>query len=98
MTARQKLHRVLDLDMRRQHQNADFGQFTPDDRCHVKTLGGVGWRHTDVDDKQIRIFRTDQGEGFGGIAGLADNVEPGAPEQARQPFTKKNVVVSHNHA
>ena len=29
---------------------------------------------------------------------LADNVEPGAPEQARQPFTKQDVVVGHNHA
>ena len=59
MAAGQKLHRVLDLDMRRQNQNADFGQFTPDDSCYIKALGGVGWRHTDVDDKQVGIFRTD---------------------------------------
>ena len=59
MTAGQKLHRVLDLDMSRQNQNADLGQFIPDDSRDIKTLGGVGWRHTDVDDKQVRIFRTD---------------------------------------
>src|ERR1700739_1881139 len=84
MTAGQKLHRMLHVNMRRQNQNADVGQFAPDDSSDVKTFGGVGWRHTDVDDQQVRILRTDQSKSFGGIACLADDIKPGAPEQARR--------------
>ena len=63
----------------------------------VETLGGVRWWHPDVDDRHLRVDRTDQGEQLDPIAGLADHPEPRTLEQAGQAFTQQDVVVGQHH-
>jgi hypothetical protein len=53
-------------------------------------------RHPDVDDRQIRPDRTDLGEQFGTVTGLADDIEPATIEQASQAFTQQHVVVGEH--
>jgi len=57
MPACYELYRILDFVMRRQNEYAGFGQLLPDYSCDVKAFGGVGRRHTDVDDKQVGCLR-----------------------------------------
>ncbi len=52
--------------------------------------------HPDVDDRQFRLGRTDQGEQSGSIPGLADDVEPRTIEQAGEAFTQQDIVVGEH--
>jgi hypothetical protein len=53
-------------------------------------------RHPDVNDRQLRPGRTDLGQQFDTVAGLADDIEPGTIEQTSQAFTQQNVVVGEH--
>jgi hypothetical protein len=41
---------------------------------------------------------SDERDQLGSVAGLADDVEPSALEQARQTFAKQNIVVRQGHS
>jgi hypothetical protein len=76
-------------------RQVELGQDAPDvflDRA----LGGMRRRHPDVDDRQLRPGRTDQGEQSGLIPRLADDVEPGTVEQAGETFTQQDIVVGEH--
>ena len=53
-------------------------------------------RHPNVDDRQLRPDRTDLGQQFDTVAGLADDIEPGMIEQTSQAFTQQNVIVGEH--
>ena len=73
------------------------GQFLADHPCRVQAPGGVRRRHPDVDDRQLRTDRTDQGEQFCTVPCLADHVRTGTVEQAGETFAQQDVVVGQYH-
>jgi hypothetical protein len=54
----------------------------------------VGGRHADVDDHEVGAELADESEQLVGVARLADDVELGALEQARQTLAQEDVVLS----
>jgi len=53
--------------------------------------------HADVHHHQLWRLRIDKGQELGAVAGLPDNLEPGALEQAGQPFTQQDVVLGQDN-
>ena len=98
MAACEQLHRLVDLDVRREHEDPCGGEVLPDDTSGVEPLGRVrGW-HADVDDDELRLLFTDQGEQLRPVAGLADDVEAVSLEQAGDPLAEQDVVVRQRYA
>jgi hypothetical protein len=50
-------------------------------------------RHADVDHHQVRGVLSDQRQQVGGVAGLSEDPETGAFQQAREPLAEQHVVV-----
>jgi hypothetical protein len=95
--AGQQLHRVLDLGMRRQDQDARGRELQADHPGRLQTLGGIGRRHPDVDDHQLGRLLADQREKLRAAAGLPHHLETGALKQAGQTLPEKDVVLSEDH-
>jgi hypothetical protein len=92
-----KIRRAMPaLDVRGQHDDRRSGQFFADYLCRLQALGGVGRWHSDVDNRQIRTDRTDQGEEFYPVPDLADDVETETVKQAGQAFAQQDVVVGEH--
>ena len=53
--------------------------------------------HSDVDHYQRRRLLMNQGQQLGAVAGLPDDLESGAPEDAGQALTEQNVVLGQDH-
>jgi hypothetical protein len=83
--------------VRGQHDDRGSGQFLADHPGCLQALGGLRGRHPDVDDRQFRAGRTDQGEQFCPVPGLAGDVEPGTVEQAGQALPQQDVVIGQHH-
>ncbi len=84
MAGGEQLHRLLDLRMRRENQDAYSGEF----------LAG----HPDVDDGQVRTMPADQGQEPRRVVGLAHHLEPGSFEQARDSLAEQDVIVRQHDA
>jgi hypothetical protein len=54
--------------------------------------------HPDVQDHEVRLLRPHEREELGGVACLADDLEPGTLEQARKAFPEQDVVVRERYA
>ena len=67
-------------------------------RAAGKALGRVVWRHPDIDDYQVGFALAHQLDKVGGIACLADDMEAGLLEQARDPLTEEDVIVGQDYA
>ena len=52
--------------------------------------------HPDVNDRQLRLGRTDQGEQSGLVPCLADNVESRTVEQAGEAFAQQDIVIGEH--
>jgi hypothetical protein len=96
--AGEQLHRLVDLRVRREHQDPDLGELVSDDARRLEPLGLVSRRHANVDDHQVGRAVTHPLEQLGRVAGLADDVEPGLLEQARESFAEQDVVVRQRYA
>ena len=59
----------------------------------AQTLVGVGRRHPDVDDRDVRLVLADGGEQLRGVAGLGDDLEAGLGEQAGDALAQEDRVV-----
>ena len=79
---------MLDIDMRRKHQDADIRELLADGARGVETLGAVGRRHPDVGDHQLRGGLAHQRQQLRAVTGLPDDRETGAVQQAGQPLTQ----------
>ena len=60
----------------------------------AQALVGVGRRHPDVDDRDVRVLLADRGEELRGVAGLGDDLETGLGEQAGDALPQEDRVVS----
>jgi hypothetical protein len=89
-------HGVLDLGMGRQDQDGGLGVLLADDLGRHKPFGGVGGWHADVDHHQLRRPIADQGQELGGVAGLPNDLEAGALQQAGQALAEQHVVLGQD--
>jgi len=88
LAAREQLHCVLDLDVGREDDHADLRKLLLDGVRRDEAFGRVRRRHPDVDEREVRMVLADEGEELRGVAGLADDDEVGALEQAGEPFAQ----------
>jgi len=95
--ARQQVHRVFHLDMRRQHQDGGLGPLLTDRLRGVQALGRVRRRHADVDHDEVGEEPPDQFQQLGGVTGPAQDLEVGALQQTREALTEQHVIVRYDH-
>lgn len=98
LAAAEQFHRVLDVDMRRQHEDRNVGQLAADHLGGVQALGRVGGRHPDIGHHQVGDRVPDQGEQLATVTGLPDDGETRAGQQARHTFPKQHVVIGDDDA
>src|SRR5262249_40852737 len=82
-----------DLGVRRQDQDPGRRELRPDLPGRIEALAEKPWRHPDIDDGQVRIVLADEGEQPWSIMGLADDVESGSFQQARDALPPQRLVV-----
>ena len=87
---------MLDLDMRGEDEDADLRKLLADRAGRVEPLGRVRRRHADVDDDELGLLLAHERRAARRVAGLADDLEAGPLEQAREAFAQKDVVVGDN--
>jgi hypothetical protein len=95
--AGQEFHRVLDVDVRGQHQDGRVGELHTDYPGRVEALGGVGRRHPNVGHYQVGRVLADQREQLCTVASLPDDVETRAFEQAGQSLAEQDVILGQDH-
>ena len=71
--AGEQLHRLVDLDVRRQHQDAGARKLGADHARGLEPLGLMVRRHADVDDYEVRLVLAHQLEQRGSVACLPDH-------------------------
>ena len=89
---------MLYLDVAGKDEDADLGELFADRVRGLQPLGGMRWRHPDVDNRQVGLAVANKLEELVCVARLADDLEIGSLEQARQPFAQKDVIVGHDDA
>src|SRR6185369_2108995 len=97
LPAGEQLHRVLDLGMGRQDEDARLRELGPDNPRCLQALGRVARRHPDIDDSQVGLALAHQLDDLGGGARLAHELEAGVLQQARDPLPEEDVVVGQHH-
>jgi hypothetical protein len=93
LARREEVCRMLDLDVSREDEDADLRELFADRVRGFEPFGGVRRGHPDVNDHQIRLVLSHELDQLVRVARLADDLEVGPLEQAREPFAQKNVVV-----
>ena len=93
----QQLHRVLDLSVGGQHQDAGIRQFIPDHPGRLQPFCGVGGRHPDVGHYQIGLGLAGQREQPRAIARLPHYLIAGALEQTGQALAEQDIVLAQQH-
>src|SRR5262245_32536397 len=84
--------------VRREDEDGGVGKLLANDCCALEPFGGVGWRHPNVDDRQIGTVFSYELEKLGAVRGPADDLESGAIEQARQSFAEQHVVIGDDYS
>ena len=84
VTCGQQVHRIVHCDVGREHHDRRVRELLPDQPGGVESLAGVGRWHADVGDHEVRSHGPHQSDQLLTVAGLADNFESGALQQARQ--------------
>ena len=56
----------------------------------------MGWRHADIDHREIGALVAHQSHQFRPVTRLADDLVPASLEQAREALTHQNVIVGHD--
>ena len=97
LAAGQQFGGLLELDVGGQHQDCGVRQLLADHPGGVQAFGGVGGRHPDVHDDQVRPPVPDQRQQLGRVPGPPDDFEAGSCQEAGQTFPQQNVVVGHHH-
>ena len=93
----EQLARVGDLDVLGEHEDADLGQLGADLARRPQALVGVGRRHPHVDDGDVGLVGADLAQQLLGVAGLADDLEPGLLEQAHHALAQQGRVVGDDY-
>ena len=84
----QELDGIAWAHVLRQDQDAHGRVSGPKLSCGPKSLVGVGRRHPDVDDGDVRAFRLDDRQQLLRVARLAGDLESGVGEQANQALAQ----------
>ena len=96
MPAGQELHRLVDLHVGRQHQDADVRELPSDRHGGLEALGVVTGGHADVDDDEVGLLLADQANQLLRVTASTRDLEPGAHQQPGDSFTEQDVVVGHH--
>ncbi len=86
------------LDVLRKDEYPDVRMLGADLFGGDETFVGVGRRHADVDDGDVRVLRRDFAEQHVGIGGLADDLHTGVAEQAGDSRAGDHHVVGDHYA
>ena len=89
----QQPHRVVRLEVVREHEHADLRVAAADLLGGDEPVVGVGRRHADVHDGDVRAPRIDHPQQRVGIAAAPDDLEAGVLEQPREPVAQQRLVV-----
>ncbi len=89
---------MCDLDVRRQDENGRLRRLIADRTGRSEAFCRVRRRHSNVDDREVRLVLANELEELLGIATLADHVEACSIEQARQAFAQEDFVVRNDYA
>ena len=93
---REQVRRLLDLDMRREHEDARLRKLVADRLCRYEAFGRVRGRHPNVDDDKLGLVLANEGKEFVRVAGLADHLKTRPLEHAYDALTEKDVIVGHH--
>ena len=87
---------MLDLDMGGEDEDPGFRELVTNlVRC-IETFRRARRRHPDVDDHELGPLLAHELQELVPVACLADNLEAGPVEQARETLAQKDVVVRKN--
>ena len=90
-------HRVADVEVLRQHEDAGRRVLGTDPLRRDQALVGVRRRHLDVDHRHIGLGELDAAHQLRRVAHTAGDRHPGTLEQARQPVAQEHRVVGDDH-
>jgi hypothetical protein len=94
----EQVHRAVDLDVGREHQDADLGEFSADRLRGIETLSCMGGGHANVQHHERWDVLTHQPHQPGHIARQADNLKARRFEQAGDALAQEDIVVCDHHA
>lgn len=89
---------MLDFHMRRQHHHRRLREIPLNHPGRRQALGRELRRHPDIHHGQVRPFPPDEFHEFCGVADLADDLQSGAVQQARQAFAQEDVIIGQHHS
>ena len=95
---REQLQRVAGLDVLREDEHADARVALADLLGRAQALVGVGRRHPDVHDRDVRAVHRNMAEQVVSGAGLGHDLEACVLEQPRDPFAQEDGVVGEDDA
>ncbi len=84
---------MLDLDVRGQNEDRDLRELDADRPRGLETLGRMGRRHTNVDDRDVRSLPAHELDQTVGIGRLADDVVAALAQQSSETLAKKHIVI-----
>jgi hypothetical protein len=86
---------VARLEVLAEHDDCRRRVLLPDAASRDQALVGVGRRHPDVDDRDIRIFQGDQAQERIGVGRFPDHVDPGVGEQSSESRPDQHDVIGN---
>ena len=81
----QQLHRMLDLHMRREHQDGDIGKLLTNYPSRIQPFGGMRRRHPNVSHHQLGRTFADQRQQLPTVAGLPHYLKPERTSRLANP-------------
>ena len=97
LAAGQQVRRLLDLDMSGKNEDRGFGELLPNLVRGIETFVRVAGWHPDVDNCKIGLVLPNERHQPRSVVGLADDLEAGSLEQARQTLAEEDVVVGEDN-
>src|SRR5262249_20593542 len=91
-------HRMGDLDVCREDQDRRARKLPADDAGGLEALGRMSRRHSDIDDREIRLMLANEPHELGSVPGLPDDFVARLLQQACDALTHQDVVVSDDHS
>jgi hypothetical protein len=87
----------VDLDMRREHEDADLREFCANRLGGVQTLGRMGGGHANVKHDELWTVPANQPHELGRIGRQTDDLKARRLEQAGDALAQEEVVVCDHH-
>ena len=94
----EQAHRSVDLDMRREDEDADLREVGADCLRGIEPLGRMGGRHANVEHDQLWTVLANQSHQLGHIARQTDNLKSRRFEEAGNALAQEDIVVCDDHS